>query len=334
MSIWHGEKLTIEINGESHGPSLSIKAEGFPKGAVSEAALLEFTARRAPGTGRLTTARRESDVPVFSGGIREENGRLILDGTAFSAEIANQDVRSADYEENRYVPRPGHADYTAYVKYKQDRITPGGGAFSGRLTAPLCLAGGIALQLLAEKGIRIGSRLISVGTEEDPERFADAIAKAKAEGDSLGGLVEIRAEGVPVGLGGPLFEGLEGRMALLFYAIPGVKGVEFGDGFRLARGKGSACNDGFAAENGRIVTLTNHCGGILGGISDGMPLVVRVAFKPTSSIAKPQRSVDIRTLEETEIRVGGRHDPCIALRALPVTEAAAALALLDAYPEE
>jgi len=248
------------------------------------------------------------------------------------------------------VPRPGHADYTAGVKYGGHADFAGGGAFSGRLTAPLCIAGGICLQLLKKQGIEVISRIASIGSVEDVtpltvstadkpfpvvddavgETMRAEIAAAKAEGDSVGGIVECAVLGLPVGLGGPLFDGMEGRISSIVFGIPAVKGIEFGIGFGAARLRGSENNDPFVVENGTVRTTTNHCGGILGGITNGMPLTFRAAFKPTPSIAKEQQSVNLNTLTPEILRVRGRHDPCIVPRAVPCIEAAAAIAVYDA----
>ena len=248
------------------------------------------------------------------------------------------------------VPRPGHADYTAWVKYGGHADFAGGGAFSGRLTAPLCIAGGICIQLLKKRGIEVISRIAAIGTVEDPapltastadkpfpvvddaagEAMRAAIAAAKADGDSIGGVVECAVLGLPAGLGGPLFDGMEGQIASIVFGIPAVKGIEFGIGFEAARLRGSENNDPFTVENGQVRTATNHCGGILGGITDGMPLTFRAAFKPTPSIAKEQQSVNLTTLTPEALRIVGRHDPCIVPRAVPCIEAAAAIAVYDA----
>lgn len=257
---------------------------------------------------------------------------------------------SGDYDGLSVVPRPGHADYTAGVKYGGHADFAGGGAFSGRLTAPLCIAGGICLQLLKKQGIEFISRIASIGTVEDVapltvstagkpfpvvddavgETMRAEIAAAKAEGDSVGGIVECAVLGLPVGLGGPLFDGMEGRISSIVFGIPAVKGIEFGIGFGAARLRGSENNDPFVVENGTVRTTTNHCGGILGGITNGMPLTFRTAFKPTPSIAKEQQSVNLNTLTPEILRVRGRHDPCIVPRAVPCIEAAAAIAVYDA----
>ena len=340
-----GENLRLEIFGGSHGPELGMTLRGFPAGeAVDTEALASFLARRAPGRNAWSSARSETDEPLFRSGLTDG----MSDGSPITAVIANADARPEDYEKTASVPRPGHADYAARLKY--GAIPPGGGAFSGRMTAPLCLAGGLCLQALARRGVRIVSRIAELGgvcdegeltekaqsggfptfSEARGEAMKAAIAAAKADGDSLGGVVECAVFGLPGGLGGPLFDGLEGRIAALLFAVPAVKGVEFGLGFGSARLRGSENNDAFRIVNGRVVTETNRCGGILGGISDGMPLVLRAAFKPTPSIAKEQKSVDLDTMTETTLSVAGRHDPCVVPRAVPCVEAAAALALFDA----
>ena len=255
-----------------------------------------------------------------------------------------------DYENLRHLPRPGHADYTAAVKYGGFQDYAGGGHFSGRLTAPLCVAGGICKQLLEREGITILSRIAQIGRvcdwgaltastaekdfpvmdEEKGAQMRESIAAARAEGDSLGGVVECAVLGLPAGLGDPMFDGMENRIARIVFGIPAVKGLEFGAGFTLATLRGSEANDSFAVENGKVVTATNRCGGILGGITDGMPLRFRAAFKPTPSISREQRSVDLDTMEEMLLQIEGRHDPCIVPRAVPVVEAAAAVAVYDA----
>jgi chorismate synthase len=340
-----GENLRLEIFGGSHEPELGMTLRGFPAGeAVDTEALASFLARRAPGRNAWSSARSETDEPLFRSGLTDG----MSDGSPITAVIANADARPEDYEKTASVPRPGHADYAAWVK--TGSIAPGGGAYSGRMTAALCLAGGLCLQYLERRGVRVLSRIAELGgiadggelsedshpcafgtlSEDRAEAMKAAIAAAKEEGDSLGGVVECAVFGLPAGLGGPLFEGLEGRLAALLFAIPAVKGAEFGAGFAAARLRGSGNNDAFVLRNGRVETATNNCGGLLGGVTDGMPLVFRAAFKPTPSIAKTQRSVDLSTMTETELSVSGRHDPCVVPRALPCVEAAAAIALCDA----
>lgn len=343
MSRYKGE-LGLEIFGQSHAECVGMHLDGVPAGVkIDLDALQAFLNRRAPGGGGAT-ARRERDIPHFVSGLADG----VTDGRRITAVIANEDARPADYAALRLVPRPGHADYTAYMKYGE--IATGGGQFSGRMTAPLCVAGGICAQLLSREGVEIISRIAEIAgiadegaltrptankpfptvSDAQGEKMRAAIASAKAEGDSVGGVIECAVLNAPAGLGGALFDGLEGRIAALALAIPAVKGVEFGAGFDAAKKRGSENNDAFAVENGRVITETNNSGGILGGISDGMPIVFRVAVKPTPSIAAPQKSVDLATMHETKISVTGRHDACIVPRAVPCVEAAAAIAVCDA----
>ncbi len=312
-----GKRLKLDVYGESHAPLIGMRLEGFPPGfAIDTDELQSFMERRAPGRDAFSTTRREPDIPEFVAGVKDG----VTTGEAIEAVIRNTDTRSGDYEKT--VPRPGHADYPNWVK--TGRIPPGGGANSGRLTAAMCIAGGLCLQGLAKRGISVAARI---------ERVGD-VAAAKAEGDSAGGVIAAEVTGLPVGLGGPMFDGLDGALAQAIFGIPGVKGIEFGNGFAASGLKGSENNDPFAIHDGKVVTLTNNHGGILGGMTSGMPLVFRVAMKPTPSIYKPQRSVDLATMTEVELRVRGRHDPCIAFRAVPVVEALTAFTVLDALLAE
>lgn len=347
MSSSYGENLRVHIFGESHGPAVGVTVEGIPAGErVDLEELQRFLDRRAPGRNAWSTPRKEADVPEFLSGLRE--GKTC--GTPLTAILKSANTRSGDYDALRDVPRPGHADYTAWVKYGESRDSRGGGHFSGRLTAPLCVAGGICLQLLAREGITIISRVAAIGGVRDEgeltastaekafptvsdsagEAMRSAIAAARAEGDSLGGVIECAVLGLPAGLGDPMFDGMENRIAAAVFGVPAVKGIEFGAGFTAAGLRGSENNDAFSVENGRIITESNHCGGILGGITDGMPLTFRAAVKPTPSIARPQQSVDLNTGEIVPLTVTGRHDPCIVPRAVPCLEAAAAIAVYDA----
>jgi len=347
MSSSYGENIRITIFGQSHSDAIGVTIEGIPAGErIDMDELRRFMERRAPGRNEYSTPRRESDVPEFLCGI--VGG--VTCGAPLTAIIRNADTRPQDYAALRAAPRPGHADYTAQVKYGGAQDASGGGHFSGRLTAPLCIAGGICRQLLAREGIEIISRIKSIaGVEDageltastaekdfptvDDARGAEmraAIAAARAEGDSVGGVVECAVLGAPPGLGDPMFAGMENRIAAAVFAIPAVKGVEFGAGFAAASMRGSENNDAFAVNDGAVVTVTNNCGGILGGITDGMPVVFRAAVKPTPSIAKRQRSVDMTALRDEDIEITGRHDPCIVPRAVPCIEAAAALAVYDA----
>ena len=347
MSSSYGENLRLTIFGQSHSPAIGVTVEGIPAGQrIDLAELQRFLNRRAPGRSDLATPRKEADLPEFLSGVVDG----VTCGAPLTAIIRNTNTRSGDYSNLAHTPRPGHADYTAAVKYGGAQDTAGGGHFSGRLTAPLCIAGGICLQLLRREGISIVSRIAEIGgiedrgelsgpTAEKPfpvvddaqgAKMREAIAAAKAEGDSVGGILEVAAFGLPAGLGDPMFGGMENRIAAIVFGIPAVKGVEFGAGFGAARLRGSENNDAFCIRDGRVGTVTNHCGGILGGITDGMPLRFRAAIKPTPSIFRPQQSVDLGTMQETALQIRGRHDPCIVPRAVPVLEAAAAIAIYDA----
>ena len=343
----YAEHLHLTIFGQSHAPAIGMTLEGLPAGeAIDMEALQGFLNRRAPGQNEWSTPRKEADVPEFLSGLVGN----VTCGAPLTAIIRNTNTRSGDYAGLSVVPRPGHADFTAAVKYGGHADFAGGGAFSGRLTAPLCIAGGICLQLLRRRGITVISRIAAIGgvTDTAPltastagkpfpvvedaagEAIRAAIAAAKAEGDSVGGIIECAVLGLPVGLGGPLFDGMEGKIASIIFGIPAVKGIEFGAGFAAAALRGSENNDAFTVENGTVKTVTNHCGGILGGITNGMPLTFRTAFKPTPSIAKEQQSVNLTSLTPETLRVQGRHDPCIVPRAVPCVEAAAAVAVYDA----
>ncbi|MBE7017719.1 MAG: chorismate synthase [Ruminococcaceae bacterium] len=325
-----GNIFRFTIFGQSHAPAIGVTVEGLPAGEkIDFEALQSFLKRRAPG-GKYSTSRKEADAPEFISGIK---GDGISCGSPISAIIRNTDTRSGDYSNLKYVPRPGHADFAAMVKYGEGRDYAGGGQFSGRMTAPLCIAGGIALQMLEKEGIKISSRIVSIGGETDEEKMFALIDSARAEGDSLGGIIECVAEGVPPGIGEPMFGGLENRISQAVFGIPAVKGIEFGAGMAVGAMRGSENNDEFCFENGKVKTIGNNHGGILGGISSGMPIVFRAAVKPTPSIAKVQRSVDMLKGENTVLEIKGRHDPCIVPRALPCMEAAMAVALYDALLE-
>lgn len=330
MSSTYGDNYRLSIFGESHSAAIGVTIEGLPAGsAIDEKALAAFMKRRAPGGSALSTPRNEADAVEFLTGVK--NG--IATGAAIAAIIRNGDTRPQDYAEISHIPRPGHADYPAEVKYMGFHDRAGGGHFSGRLTAPLCIAGAIALQQLAKAGVTVSAKAVRIGGETDPAKMESAILAAREDGDSVGGVVEAEVIGAPAGIGNPMFRGLENRIAQAVFGIPAVKGIEFGDGFAAAELKGSINNDAYAMENGKVTLATNHAGGILGGISTGAPIVFRVAFKPTPSIAKEQRSVDLEKNEPAILAIKGRHDPCVVLRALPCVEAAAAIALYDALLE-
>lgn len=349
------ENIRLVIFGESHSPEIGVTIDGFPIGIeIDEEKLAAFMARRAPGRNEFSTQRKEADKVIFLSGLTEGK----TDGATIRAVIYNNNQRSKDYSELNDKPRPGHADYTAKMKYGENYDVTGGGHFSGRLTAPLCIAGGICLQLLESMGITIGAHIASIHGIEDKkfdsvnitaqelnalkeknftcidddaaEKMKAEILAAKADCDSVGGTVECAVVGLPVGLGGPLFSGLEGRTAQLVFGIPAVKGIEFGAGFEAATLFGSENNDEFYFdENGTVKTRTNNCGGILGGISNAMPLVFTAAFKPTPSIAKTQNTISFENKDNTTLNIVGRHDPCIVQRAVPVVEATAAIAIAD-----
>ena len=345
-STFTGQHLRLSIFGQSHSEAVGMTLDGLPAGIpVDLDELQSFLNRRAPGRNDWSTPRREEDRPEFLCGLKDG----FTCGAPLSAIIRNSNTRPKDYSQLKITPRPGHADYTAEVKYRGFQDYSGGGHFSGRLTAPLCIAGGIVKQALKERGIAVDARIkaiagivdaspfaASVAGKEFPvaddkigEQMREAIAKARAEGDSVGGVVECVVRGLPVGIGEPMFDGLENQIARMVFAVPAVKGIEFGAGFAAAGLRGSENNDAFCVQDGRIETLTNNAGGILGGISNGMPVVFRAAFKPTPSIAKEQQSVNLNSMEPSALRIEGRHDPCIVPRAVPVIEAAAAIAITD-----
>ena len=327
MSSSYGENFRISIFGESHAAAIGVTMEGLPAGSPIDSGTLQaFLERRAPGRDAFSTSRREADAPEFLCGVK--NG--VATGAPITAIIRNADTRSNDYANLANVPRPGHADYPAEVKFGGFQDRAGGGHFSGRLTVPLCIAGGIVIQQLERLGVSISARAIRIGGETEPERMEAAIAAAREAGDSVGGIVEAEIRGLPTGIGDPMFGGLENRIAQIVFGIPAVKGIEFGEGFAVADLKGSENNDPYGVVDGKVALLTNHAGGILGGISTGAPVVFRVAFKPTPSIAKEQDSVDLGKMESAKLVVKGRHEPCVVLRPIPCVEAAAAIAVFDA----
>ena len=356
MSSTYGERLRLTIFGQSHSPAIGVTLEGLPAGfAIDMARLQAFLSRRAPGGSPTATARKEADLPEFVSGLVDN----VTCGVPLTALIRNTNTRSGDYANLRDCPRPGHADYTAQIRYGGHQDVAGGGHFSGRLTAPLCIAGGICLQLLEQLGITVAAHIQSIENVDDrafdsmavdraqlqrllakpfpvlddscAEAMTAAILEAKAQQDSVGGIIECAAVGLPAGWGDPMFGGLENRIAQIVFGIPAIRGLEFGTGFAAARMRGSRHNDPFTVSGGAVTTTANHHGGILGGITSGMPLVFRAAVKPTPSIAQPQQSVSLSRQAQTELVIHGRHDPCIVPRAVPVLEAAAAIAIYDAY---
>ena len=354
MSSTYGEKIKISVFGESHGGGIGVVIDGLPAGeAIDFDAVLAQMARRAPGRDKTATPRKESDLPrVLSGMLGD-----VLTGAPLCAVIENTNTRSQDYGDLLAKPRPGHSDYTAYIKYHGANDIRGGGHFSGRITAPLVFAGAVCRQLLERRGIQIAAHIQSVGSIHDkpfdPVAVPSALIKrlsassfalidesaeepvraeieaARLAQDSVGGTIECAVTGLPAGVGEPMFDGLEGAIAKAVFGVPAVKGIEFGAGFALAAMRGSRANDAFCYQNGHVVTETNHCGGILGGIANGMPLIFRCAVKPTPSISQPQNTVDLKTGENTVLTIHGRHDPCIVPRAVPVIEAVTALAIIN-----
>lgn len=371
MPSTFGNALRVTVFGQSHSQAVGCVVEGLPSGHVVDMeALGRFMARRAPGQGPWTTPRKEADLPRIVSGL---NPRGATCGAPLAIVIENTNTRSRDYDNLMAVPRPGHADYTAWAKWHGNQDVPGGGHFSGRLTAPLCAAGGIALQMLAERGVRVGAHLLSVADVRDEPLCAldnapasqvrlqgqldaltdgrtfptidaeagkamlAAIDDARRELDSVGGVVECVATGMPAGVGSPMFDGIENLIARAAFGVPAVKGVEFGRGFEAARLRGSEDNDPYRMVDGTVTPVTNNAGGALGGITTGAPVLFRMALKPTSSISRPQESVDLTSGSDATLEVHSRHDPCVATRAVPVAEAICALALLDAllsFPPE
>ena len=360
MSSTIGNRVRLSIFGESHGEAIGCVLDGLPAGeALDMEEIRVQMARRAPGRDKTATTRLESDIPAILSGTL--NGRTT--GAPLAMVIRNENQRSGDYQNLEILPRPGHADFTGHVRCNGYNDVRGGGHFSGRLTAPLVFAGAVCRQILRRRGVSVGGHILRIADAADEafdpvnlssqllEELAarpfsllrakaepamrNAVEAARMAADSVGGVVEIAAVGLPAGLGSPMFDGVENRLAPLFFGIPAIKGVEFGDGFALAGMRGSQANDPYAYDaSGRVVTTSNHNGGILGGITSGMPLIVRLAVKPTASIGQPQRTVDLVAGREAELVVKGRHDPCIVPRALPVAEAALALGLLDILETE
>ncbi len=354
MSSMWGSRIRISVFGESHGQAIGVVIDGLPAGVKLDLELIsQEMKRRRPGYSELTTARREEDrVDILSGFFQGTTT-----GTPLTAVILNTNTKSKDYEAIKDLMRPSHADYTGHIKYMSFNDYRGGGHFSGRLTAPLVFAGAIAKQMLKEKNITIGGHIQSIADVDDSsfnpvsieplllkelakkefcviddskgQQMKEQILKAKAENDSVGGIIEAAIVNLPAGAGDPIFNAVESTLAQLLFSIPAVKGVEFGRGFAISRMKGSEANDQMFIDNGQIGFFTNNNGGILGGIATGMPVVFRVAVKPTPSIGRSQKTVDIAKQINTTIEIQGRHDPCIVPRVLPVIEAAAALATLE-----
>lgn len=354
MSGMWGSKIKLSIFGESHGNAIGITIDGLPAGfSIDMDKIMMEMARRAPGKSSLSTPRKESDIPEILSGYFE--GKTT--GTPLCAIIRNSNTKSKDYSKLKDVMRPGHADYTGAVRYKGFNDYRGGGHFSGRITAPLVFAGAICKQILEVKGIIVSAHINSIGKIKDfsflesdisdellnsfkekelplintklEDEMRQEILSARSSGDSIGGTIECAILGVSPGIGDPFFDSVESTLAHLMFSVPAVKGIEFGKGFDISKMRGSEANDEYYLENGNIKTKTNNNGGILGGITNGMPIIFNVAIKPTASIFKEQNTVNIVTMEETTLCIEGRHDPCIVQRALPVIEAVAAIGITE-----
>lgn len=346
MSSTFGENLKLSIFGQSHGPAIGMVLDGIPAGLPVDLEQLQaFLNRRAPGQGDWSTPRKEEDSHEFLGGLLDG----FTCGAPLAAVIRNKNTRSGDYDNLKDCPRPGHADYTAQIKYGGFQDAAGGGHFSGRLTAPLCIAGGLCKQWLEEMGVCIAAHIASIDdvhdslfdsmvpqlpmvgdpfpvlSEAQGEAMRNRICEAKLQGNSLGGSIECAVTGLPAGIGEPMFGGIESRIAQIIYGIPAVKSLSFGS----VQQTGKENNDEYVLADNTVQTRTNHCGGILGGISNGMPILFTAGIKPTPSISMPQNSISLSQNKETILQVKGRHDPCIVPRAVPVIEAAAAIAIFD-----
>ena len=351
--VW-GNKLKVSIFGESHGVGIGITIDGLLAGIeLDMEAILEEMDRRAPGKSKLATARRESDTSEILSGIFE--GKTT--GAPLCAIIRNADMHSKDYGNLKNLMRPGHSDYPGHVKYNGFNDYRGGGHFSGRITAPLVFAGAVCKQILAQKGIMIGSHIKSIGKindksfletnldndllkelhnkelpvldKEKEEAMRNTILEAKADLDSVGGTIECTVLGINAGIGNPFFDSVESTLAHLMFSVPAVKGIEFGRGFAMSELRGSECNDEYYYDGDNVKTYTNNNGGITGGITNGMPIIFNVVVKPTSSISKPQKTINISEKKNDELVIKGRHDPCIVQRAVPVVEAVTAIGILD-----
>lgn len=354
MSSTYGDKIKVSVFGESHGNGIGVVIDGLPAGVkIDLDRVLVQMARRAPGKDKTATPRLEKDFPNVLSGMLDNT----LTGAPLCAVIENTNTRSGDYSNLLSCPRPGHSDYAAFVKYNTSNDIRGGGHFSGRITAPIVFAGAVCRQILEQKGIKIAAHIASIGNVND-ERFnpveiedslieklnlsafaliddsaeqkmRDEVEKARTSLDSVGGTIECAVTGIEAGIGDPMFDGVEGVIAKAVFGVPAIKGIEFGKGFEFAKMRGSQSNDPFRYKDGKVVTETNNMGGILGGITNGMPVIFRAAVKPTPSISQKQKTVDLQKKENAELEIHGRHDPCIVPRAVPVIEAVTAIAIIN-----
>lgn len=351
MSFTIGDNIKVTVFGQSHADAVGVIIDGLPAGkSIDMDEVNSFLKRRAGGNSVYTTSRREKDEPVILSGILD--GKTV--GAPVCAVFPNENAKRKDYDALKSIPRPSHADFTAFYKYQGKADMSGGGHFSARLTLPMCFAGAVLRQLLKEKGVDLGAHILRIGDIED-EAFSDMtdavehvnteglpvilnaagdkmdalMKKTAAEGDSIGGIIECKVTGMPIGAGDPIYDSLESRISYGMFGIPAVKGIEFGLGFGFAKANGSVVNDSFCIEDNKIRCRTNNSGGIQGGMSNGMPIIFRVAMKPTPSIYKEQRSVDLSTMKEVSLKIEGRHDSCIVPRAVPCVEAMCAIILYD-----
>ncbi len=356
MSSMTGKNIKVSVFGQSHSAAIGVVIDGLPAGfTLDMEKIYAFMARRAPGNNAFSTQRKEADKPEIMSGLVDNT----TCGAPLCAVIHNTNTRSGDYSNLKDCPRPSHADYAASVRYNSFNDIAGGGHFSGRLTAPLCFAGAVCMQILESRNINIKAHIYSIGNEKDTpfdfvsvtdadiaskdfpviddeagKRMQDIILEAKADADSVGGIIECAVTGVPAGYGNPMFDGAENIIAKNIFGVPAVKGIEFGNGFECTTIKGSENNDSYTVRDGRIVTQTNNAGGITGGITTGMPIVFRTAMKPTPSIGKEQDSVSLSEMTDKKLTIHGRHDPCIVQRAVPVIEAVAAISVLDILEDQ
>lgn len=355
MSSMTGKNIKVSVFGQSHSAAIGVVIDGLPAGfPIDLERVYAFMARRAPGQNAMSTTRKEADKPEILSGLADG----VTCGAPLCAVIANTNTRSQDYKNLKDCPRPSHADFAASVKYNGFNDVAGGGHFSGRLTAPLCFAGAVCMQILETKNIKVKAHIYAIGgiadTPFEPvkiqdddiaakdfpvlddaqgEKMKDAILAAKADADSVGGVIECAVTGVHAGFGDPMFDGVENILARNIFGVPAIKGIEFGSGFSCAQMRGSEHNDPYRIIDGQVKTETNRSGGITGGITTGMPIVFRVAVKPTASIGKEQKSVSLSRMENEPLIIHGRHDPCIVQRAVPVIEAVTAFSMLDIISE-
>lgn len=354
MSSEFGKNLRLSIFGESHGEAIGCVIDGLPSGVKLDMDKIYIDmSRRAPGKDKTATPRLEKDVPHILSGVLDN----VTTGAPLAMIIENTNTKSGDYSNVMTVPRPSHSDYPAFVKYGGNNDVRGGGHFSGRLTAPLVFAGAVAKQILAQQGVMIGAHIAKIGSAEDDmfdknhisagllEKLSSStfsvisdnaealmraeVEKARMDCDSIGGIIECAVIGMPVGVGANMFSTVESHLSSILFGVPAVKGVQFGAGFDFAEMTGSQANDTYSVKDGRVVLNGNNNGGVLGGMTSGAPIVLSVAIKPTPSISKPQKSVNLQTMTDEELVIKGRHDPCIVPRAVPVIEAAVAFGLLD-----